>query len=186
VVRNDGKNYIADGHHRAAASLLDGETSIDCKYCKLSGEDETLAKDWTMPVTMLNKSADADRQMIFGVASTAEADGKLIIDKQNDVIPTEELEDAVYDYVLEARDHGHMHKITGTGRLIESFVITDEKRAAYLKHGYTLSLKNQHGQEVSGWMVGYKIDDAAVWAEHKAGRLPEFSIGGESMSMEIP
>ena len=45
--------------------------------------------------------ADEDRQMIFGWASVASLeDGNSIIDSDKDIIEIEELETAVYEYVL--------------------------------------------------------------------------------------
>jgi hypothetical protein len=35
-----------------------------------------------------------------------------------------------------------------------------------------------------GWIAGYKIEDPALWEAHKAGILPEFSIGGSSVPFE--
>lgn len=190
VVRFAGKNYLADGHHRAAAMWLAGDNAIDCKYCNLGGADDELNKqevvEWSMPIDFLK--AAGDRQMIFGVASVVEENGRLVIDKQDDGIPVHELEDAVYDYVLDARGHGEMHTVDdkgSTGRLLESFMVTDEKRAAYKAAGYTLSFKNEDGEEVSGWLVGYKVDDAGTWTRCKSGDLPEFSIGGRSLRTPI-
>jgi len=191
VVRFGGRNYLADGHHRAAAQWLDGAQTIDCKYCNIDGADEELNKagewvKWDMPIEFAK--ASGDRQMIFGVASTVEEGGRLIIDKQDDGIPVQELENAVYEYVLDARAHGDMHTVDdkgSTGRLLESFMITDEKRAAYAAAGYTLSFKNENGEEVSGWLVGYKVDDPTTWARCKSGELPEFSIGGRSLRTPV-
>jgi hypothetical protein len=187
VVRWSGKNYVADGHHRAAASWLRGDRAIDAKYVSLSGDDDEIGKgddgDWSMRVDFAK--LDGEHQQIFGIASTTEVGGKLVIDKQDDAIDTGAMEQAVYEYVLDGRDHGEMHKIAGTGRLIESFMLTAEKRAAFKKHGYTLSLKNAKGQEVSGWLVGYQIDEPTTWAAIKRGDLPEFSIGGSGEREEL-
>jgi hypothetical protein len=114
-----------------------------------------------------------DKQQIFGWASVVTKGGKLIVDKQGDIIEPNELEKAAYDFVLEARDHGHMHTQIGTGRLIESMVFTDEKQKAL---GIDL------GQE--GWFVGFKVDSDAVWDAHKRGELPEFSIGGLATAVD--
>ncbi len=118
--------------------------------------------------------ADADRHEIFGWASVVEKDGVLIVDKQDDVITPGDLETAAYDYVLHARDHGFMHLEKGTGRLIESMVFTKDKQAAL---GIDL------GQ--IGWWVGFHIDDPDVWAAHKRGDLPEFSIGGRGKRVDM-
>jgi hypothetical protein len=114
-----------------------------------------------------------DKQMIFGWASVVTKDGKLIVDKQGDIIEPQVLEDAAYDYVLEARDHGHMHQTIGTGRLVESMVFTAEKQKAL---GIDLGFE--------GWFTGFKVAAPEVWDAYRRGELPEFSIGGLAVSEE--
>lgn len=179
VVRHDSKNYVADGNHRATASWLDGENMIDCKFCRLSGEDESLSKevDWKLDFEI--RKSDEDEQLIFGWASIVQKGDYLIIDKQGDAILPDELERAAYDYMLEARDHGDTHKIIGTGKCIESCVFTLEKQKAL-----GIVVKGEDGQQIVGWWVGYKVGDD-VWARHKSGELKEFSIGGRSASVPI-
>jgi hypothetical protein len=177
VVRHNGKNLIADGTHRAAASWLDGETSIDAKYLRLAGDDEALAKDWSIPLKIMK--TDDEKQMIFGWASMVQKGEYLIVDKQGDMILPEELESAAYDYVLEARDHGERHQVLGTGKMVESMVFTDDKQKAL-----GISIKDADGDQLVGWWTGFKVNDD-LWAKHKSGEYLEFSIGGSSASTEI-
>lgn len=177
VMRNDGKNYLIDGHHRAAASLLDGETAIDVKYVRLAGTDETLKDEFGL--TFRVAKADEDHQQIFGWASVVMIDNQLVIDKQGDAILPETLEAAAYDFMLSGGTHGHMHKLIGTGRPIESVVYTPEKAKVGLVH------KDEAGRQLYGWWIGFQVDDPNVWAMHKRGELPEFSIGGLSNSINI-
>lgn len=114
-----------------------------------------------------------DQNLIFGWASVVTKGGKLVVDKQGDVIEPEELEKAAYDFVLEARDHGHMHQTVGTGRMVESMMFTAEKQAAL---GVALGFE--------GWWVGFKVDSDTVWQAHKRGELPEFSIGGLAVPVD--
>jgi hypothetical protein len=127
---------------------------------------------WSIPFKIAK--ADADQQLIFGWASVVEKDGKLVIDKQGDVITPEDLEKAAYDFALNARAHGHMHAQTGTGRMVESMVFTKEKQAAL---GIDLGKV--------GWWIGFRVDDEGTWAAHKRGELPEFSIGGSGRRVEM-
>lgn len=180
VVRNDGKNLLADGNHRATAAFLDGESTIDCKYCRLSGDDEALAKAEDCEFTFAIKKADPDQQLIFGWASVVQKGDYLVIDKQGDMILPQDLETAAYDFVLDARAHGHMHK-TVCGRMVESMVFTKEKQDAL---GIVIKDASS-GDQIVGWWVGFKVDAPEVWAAHKAGSLPEFSIGGASMATEM-
>lgn len=131
-----------------------------------------VGKAWSLPLEI--KKFVPDQQLIFGWASVIEKDGKVIIDKQGDVISVEELENAAYEFVLTSRDHGDMHKRTSTGKLVESMVFTIEKQEAL---GINL------GQV--GWWTGFKVNDRVLWEAHKRGERPEFSIGGAAVPVEI-
>ena len=90
------------------------------------------------------------------------------------MIAPETLENGAYDFMLNAGVHGHMHENVGTGRPIESMVFTKEKQAAL---GIDLGKV--------GWWVGFKVENPDVWAAHKRGELPEFSIGGKAQREEV-
>jgi hypothetical protein len=161
----------ADGGYTLDADVAQ---SLHDLACALGAECGATAKRFEIEATFHVAKADPDRHEIFGWASVVEENGALIVDKQGDVIMPADLEKAAYDYVLHARDHGFMHLEKGTGRLIESMVFTREKQAAL---GVDL------GQV--GWWVGFHIDDPDVWAAHKRGDLPEFSIGGRGKRVDL-
>lgn len=128
-------------------------------------------------INLVVVAKQADQQLVFGLANVAaNADGHLVVDSQDDVIPPAELEQAQYDYVLESRKGGTMHEEIGTATLIESFAVTPEKLAALLKGlGITADLSGFKG--AASW-VGFKVTDPATWADVKSGKLAAFSIGG--------
>jgi len=132
------------------------------------------AKAWRLPLTI--KKADADKQLIFGWASVVMKGENYIVDKQGDIIPIDELENAVINYMLDSRQHGEMHARKGTGKLVMSFLTTPEYMKAF-------GLKQD--DDLVGWIAGYKIEDPELWARHKAGELPEFSIGGAAVPFEM-
>ena len=138
-----------------------------------SESDIGAEKRWSLTLDIAK--AEPERQMIFGWASVVAKDGKYIIDKQGDIIPVKELENAVLEYMLYAREHGVMHHIKGTGRLVMSFLTTPDFMKAF---GLT-----QKDDQI-GWIVGYQIEDPELRAAHKRGILPEFSIGGSSVPFE--
>lgn len=107
---------------------------------------------------------DDERRHVFGFVATAD-----VVDHQGDVIEPDELEAAAHDYLQSSRDMGAMHEQAGLGTLIESVVLTPEKRAAMgLESGPTT------------WFVGYRVDDPATWARVKSGELAEFSLEGDA------
>lgn len=159
---------------------------------------------WAMPLDIVK--AEPDQQMIFGWASVAEKNGQLIIDKQNDVIHPNELEKAAYGFVLAQQEAtaskvqkfleeeddeiiklferlviqkaggglGNMHEEVGQGRLVESMIFTKQKQKIL---GIDLGLV--------GWWTGFKVDSPELWAAHKRGERPEFSIGGRASRVAL-
>ena len=119
-----------------------------------------------------------EQQLVFGWLSVSQdKDGNVIIDKQGDIIESNELEKAAYDFVLYARKAGDMHKSTdGIGRLVESMVFTIEKQQA---------LGIPEGCLPVGWFVGFRIDDEQVWKKVKSGEYSAFSIGGRAVREEV-
>jgi len=121
-----------------------------------------------------------DQRLVYGWASVAALNGERIIDKQGDIIPIENLEDAVIEYNLNSRDGRHMHsEKRGMSKLIESFVFTPEKE----KLG--IVAKDDAGKIIHGWWTGFYVHDDELWAAFKRGELPEFSIGGQAIPVEM-
>ena len=130
-------------------------------------------KGWSIPFRVTK--ALPEQQIIMGWASVVAKGDEYIVDHQGDIIPIDELENAVFNYMLDSRDHGFMHAVKGTGRLVMSFLTTPDVMKAF-------GLKQVDG--LVGWIAGYKIDDPDLWDAHKRGLLPELSIGGSSMPFE--
>lgn len=174
VVRANGRNLIADGHHRLAGAWLRGDATAKVRFKDLEPITNAMKRadlDWSMPLDV--RKADPDRRQVFGWASVIEKNGEPIIDKQGDIIPVSALEPAAYDFVLFSRDQGDMHEETGKGRLIESMMFTTEKQKAL---GIDLGMV--------GWWTGFQVDSPALWSAYKRGERPEFSIGGQAVSRE--
>jgi hypothetical protein len=180
VVRAHGVNYIADGHDRLTARWLRGKNKAKVRHVNLGDVPSPAVKrdDWEIPFQL--RKADPDKRQVFGWASVVTKNGQPIIDKQGDIIPVEELEKAFYDYVLFSRDQGHMHSQMGVGRLIECMVFTRQKQDV-LK----IQITDEAGNHIEGAWVGYQVDDPSVWAAYKRGDLPEFSIGGAAVPVEV-
>lgn len=117
--------------------------------------------------------ADSEKQQIFGWASVVEVDGEPVVDLQGDRISPDEMEKAAYSYVQKSRKGGDMHlrdnwEPIQKSEMIESFIVTDEKRQAM---GLPTSVP-------TGWWVGFQVQDPQVWADVKAGKRTGFSIHG--------
>lgn len=117
---------------------------------------------------------DEDRHLVFGFFSVIEENGVQVVDKQGDIIDEEELEEAAYGFVINARIAGEMHEKRGVGELVESMVFTKAKQKAL---GIDLNKV--------GWFGGFRISDEEVWKKIKSGEYPAFSIGGIGEREEV-
>lgn len=120
---------------------------------------------------------DTERQYVFGWASVAIAkDGSQVEDLQGDLIDVEDLEEAAYQFVLQHRESGVMHKGEAVGHLIESFMVTPEKLEAMGLTGNELP---------QGLWVGFHVPDAEVFAKVRSGDYAMFSIQGDAVREEV-
>lgn len=122
---------------------------------------------------------EPEQRMVFGWASVSQVGDTIIVDKQNDIVPIDELEAGAYDFTLNVRVHGDMHTRKDVGRAVESMMFTPEKERL------GIVAKTVEGEVIYGWWVGFKVDDDDMWADYKAGKRPEFSIGGHATKTEI-
>ncbi len=121
--------------------------------------------------------SDDDKRQIFGWASVAvRASGEVLEDLEGDIIEIDELENAVYEYVLNFRTAGEMHERGGVGTLIESVVFTKEKMRA---------MGIPEGLVGEAWWVGYQITDDEVWKKIKAGTYRSLSIEGHAQRVPV-
>lgn len=112
-----------------------------------------------------------DQQLVFGWASiSTDPTGALIVDSDGESIEPAELEKAAYDYVLEARAAGELHKGDAVGQIVESLVLSPEKASAM---GFTMP-------PMTGWWIGVHVEDPEVFAKVKDGTYSMFSIEGRA------
>jgi len=128
---------------------------------------------------------DEEQRLVFGFFSVNKVGEDLVEDLQGDLIETETLEKAAYNFVLDCRVAGEGHVRKGVGRLVESVVLTYEKQGAIreclAKQGIGASL--DLGCE--GWFGGFRIDDDDVWKAVREDGYPAFSIGGGGKRIPI-
>mgnify|MGYP000550347606 CR=1 FL=1 len=111
---------------------------------------------------------DEEKQYVFGWLRSPLMKMEISwLDRQNDLIDPEELEQTAYTYVEFYREAGEMHERGGAGVLIESIIFTKEKMK-------TLGI--EEGTLPEGWWVGFHITDDEVWAKIKDGTYTMFSI----------
>lgn len=112
-----------------------------------------------------------EQQIVFGWANvTLQEDGSLPLDWQGDMIETETLEAAAYNFVLQHGLANQQHEWgTECGWLVESMMFTKDKMQA---------LGIPEGTIPEGWFVGFYIPDPAVYQKVKDGEYNMFSIEG--------
>lgn len=140
---------------------------------------EDITKTTEEPQQFHIMKTDDDKRLIFGWASVAiKVDGEQVVDHQKDLIDPEDLEEAVYEYVLNFRDSGEEHIATlrKKGRLVESCMFTKEKMQA---------MGIPEGIVPEGWWIGFYVDDDAAWEKVKSGIYQMFSIEGKGIREEI-
>ena len=137
------------------------------------GRESTHENDYTIMKT------DDDKRLVFGWASISiTVDGEQLEDLQHDIINPEDLEEAVYEYVLNFRDTGeeHLPHLRKRGKLVESCVFTAEKQKA---------MGLPEGILPVGWWIGFKIEDDEAWEKVKNGTYRMFSIEGRAQRVPV-
>lgn len=111
------------------------------------------------------------QQLVFGWANvTIQEDGTTPFDWQGDVIDSEVLESAAYNYVLQHGLANQEHEYgTECGWLVESMMFTKDKMAA---------MGIPEGTIPEGWFVGFYIPDPDVYKKVVDGEYNMFSIEG--------
>jgi hypothetical protein len=167
---NIGKSVLTQKEFDAAAKLVASGSSGKVKKSAKKSE-----------VTMQGEisKVDNDQRLVFGWASVGiRKDGQVIIDKQRDFIDDPaEIEKAAYNFVLHSRDGGEMHIRKGVSTLVESFVITPEKRVAMGIPDGVLPK--------AAWWTGWKVHDEDVWKGVKSGKYKMFSVHGKGQRKRV-
>lgn len=123
---------------------------------------------WSANLPIVQKNVE--QQLAFGWASVVlDKLGRIIVDHDDDIIPISSLEKGAYAYVATKRQSSDMHEKMGIGTLIESVVLTPEKRNA---------MGLPPGE--AGWWVGFHVNDRDVWEKVRTGVYAELSIGGSA------
>lgn len=118
-------------------------------------------------------------QLVFGWANvTVQEDGTTPFDWQGDVIETDVLEAAAYNFVLNREGGINQEHEWGTdcGWLVESMMFTKEKM---------LAMGIPEGTIPEGWFVGFYIPDPDVYKKVVDGTYNMFSIEGTASRIPL-
>lgn len=125
-----------------------------------------------------NPGEEVEQQLVFGWANvTIQEDGTTPFDYQGDIIDTDVLESAAYNFVLQHGLANQEHEMdTECGWLVESMMFTKDKMAA---------LGIPEGMIPEGWFVGFYIPDPDVYRKVRDGEYNMFSIEGRAQRVPL-
>lgn len=128
----------------------------------------------------IDKAAtEPTQRKVWGWASVTEKNGVPVVDGQNDVIDSSEMQRAVHEWIMSdgptngipGRTMGDSHRRIGIGKICDSIFFTDAiKKALNVEDRITNT----------GWYIGAHVDDPKTWADVESGRLRAFSIGAKA------
>jgi hypothetical protein len=131
----------------------------------------------TVATLQLLKLDDEKRVATGWVSVVEDAAGNQIVDSEGHLIPITELEKAVHAAFSESGGKGKggdLHEEQGLLDVVESFVVTAEKREAL---GF--------GQGPAGWVASFSVSDDDVWSKIKSGDRPELSLRGSGRGVPL-
>lgn len=144
---------------------------------------------------------DEDKRLVFGwMYKSTDENGRILVDKHDDFMLPEDLEEAAYTYVDSSRVGGVMHlrnkHLAGVSKGERGAVVIDSKDAPYAAASLVESMVfTPEKCEALGiaksaipngaWWVGYRVNDDRVWGAVKDGRLKGFSIHGAAMRAKV-
>lgn len=140
---------------------------------------------FTMP---LLKAQDEKRLASYWLSQVETADGLIVKDCYDHVIPVSVLEDAAVYFMLNHRVAAYRHldkdgkrgatagPVVGHGVVVGSWVTSRDWQAA---------VGLPEGALPVGWMVQTFVEKDSTWAEIKAGTLPDMSLGGDGALVPV-
>ena len=115
---------------------------------------------------------DEERRLVLAWCNVNKVAGRYIVDRQGDIVPDRELEDAVLDFSLNSRTAKSMH---AGDKVAEGVVFPMTK---FVQEALGIDLGR--GGAIGLW----RVTDEATWQSIKAGRLPAMSLGGRAVREE--
>lgn len=126
------------------------------------GQREVVAKQLRLEVI-----GKGPKRVFYAWASVVEKGGELVTDWDGDGWPAEDMEKAAWRYASGPGQHGVNHESLAGSDLVASMPFTaDLQKALGIDLGKV------------GWLVGYHVNDDALWGQIEKGELPMLSVHG--------
>jgi hypothetical protein len=117
---------------------------------------------------------DEDQRIFYAWATIVEKGGQLVSDHEGDGWTPAEMEKTAWRFVSSGGQHGVMHDGLAGSDLVASMPFTHDLQKAL---GIDL--------EKVGWLVGFHVNDEALWGRIRDGDLPMLSIGGNGLRAPV-
>lgn len=164
VVIHNGKNYIADGHHRAAAQWLNGDEFLTAHYKDISSVDNAVKM----------AKVDDSLGLVFGWAIISKLNGQEYYDSQGDFIPEDVMLKAAANYMQNGAVAKEMHVGDEKGKVVFAWPMTaDIAKAMGVSTNQT------------GLMIAMKPDNKSMLEKFRDGTYSGFSIGGRGERIPV-
>lgn len=151
---------------RQLAQQLTGE--FDRMVASVKAMRDLLATDETEErvvkvLSHIEKAPDGEQRYALGIVLEPD-----VVDAQGDTYNSDEIRKAAWQYMINFRNVGLMHKgfVNGKAYLVESYIAPADMmiEGTQIKKGT--------------WMLGLHVEDAELWAQVQSGGLTGLSIGG--------
>ena len=164
----------------AARDLVQNKSSLPIDTQALA---DTNSEPETAPLAVFKSSEE--KQIVYGVVLDPYQ-----VDLQNDWIPPAEVENTSHNFAMYSLVIGLNHTSKADAQVAESwcelYPSKEDHRAAMQNKPHKI-YRRKYGSDLihsGAWCVAVKLSDE-LWAQHKAGELDAFSIGGFSNKTEM-
>ena len=115
-----------------------------------------------------------DKKLAYGWFNVMTKEGKLLEDKQGDMIEPETMAEAARAFISDSREGKYRHDGPQVATVVESLVLTKEVQEIL---GINLDME--------GWFGALQFHDEKAWEDVKKGETLGLSIGGISHFREV-
>lgn len=175
----DAKRHIKglSSSQEAAWAKIANSVLADCD----AGKDECEGRAIRIANDRAKRVAKADEKgLVSGWASVVLKDGEVVEDTQGDVIPPEELEKALHEFMRDHRAVNEMHRGDQVGTVVEAVVMSPGRA---LEMGFP---PDAAATAPTGAFIVVKLDPASeTFQKVKRGELQMFSIEGEATRVPV-
>lgn len=141
--------------------------------------EKTEERNWS--VTFEITKIDKEERLVHGWAViTSDENGIPIVDSDDHIIPTIELQKAVHDAFMQSSGVGKvgdMHEKSGIGDVVNTVIVTKKLRES------APEVFSSKGPE--GWFTSFYVRDDEVWEKVKSGERPELSMRGTATGVAL-